>query len=75
MNAVTMLEMKLNERDAEIARLTAALHANRCHPDYEYTTGIDVGGIAAVLAESGFEPNPEHQCAPGDECWRRRRTP
>lgn len=57
---------------AEIARLTAALHANRCHPDYLYS--VSRGDIHPFFVQ-GWEPNPEYQAAPGDECWRRRKEP
>ncbi len=76
MNAVTMLQMQIAKCEEEVARLTAALHACRGHPDYQYTTGMDTtGGMALRLLKDGWEPNREHQCALGDESWRRRRTP
>lgn len=56
----------------EIARLTAALHANRCHPDYVYII---------VPRDSLVRPAPPEweECdavdvAPGDVCLMRRRT-
>ena len=63
------------ESQAEIDRLTAALHANRCHPDYTYIifpkTEIPV---LYALEAGGWEMNPEYSAALGDICWRRKKT-
>ena len=52
---------------AEIARLTAMLHAAQAHEDWEYTL------IYLKSKEEGWERNPEAETPGGDECWRRRK--
>lgn len=61
----------------EVARLTAALHANRCHPDYVYLIKHIGDKDCELLADLGlfeWERNPEYVAAPGDECWRKRKA-
>jgi hypothetical protein len=52
--------MTATPAEAEIARLTAALHANQCHPDWTYA--ITTGG-SPVLPPAQFgvawEPNTD----------------
>ena len=66
-----------------IERLTTALHANHCHPDFEYwiTTGGSPTPPGAWLGR-GWEENPESPghakgVRPADThwCWRRPRDP
>lgn len=60
----------------EIARLTAALHANRCHPDWTYMIQLTHSELSKQWRrEAGLEPNHEYQTPPGDESWRRRKEP
>lgn len=51
----------------EIVRLTAALHANCCHPDFKYCTVPSIND--AGPKEDGWERNIE---TPLDQWWRRR---
>lgn len=56
----------------ELARLTAALHAARAHPDYEYMTAPKLDNpVRPWLADNGWELCPEW-ASTIDECWRRR---
>ncbi len=60
----------------EIRRLTTALHANLCHPDFAYIVCPPESiAISVQWKEIGWEPNPEYPCAPGDQCWRRKKEP
>lgn len=65
--------MTIEETFDELNRLTAALHANRCHPDYVYSVIPSWPLPCGVMESGGWERNPEYQCVPGDECWRRRK--
>lgn len=64
------------ELEAEVARLTAALHAARAHPDYQYLI-VPAGHMGALgvamRQEDGWEQCVEANVVPGDECWRRRK--
>ncbi len=71
---------KSNQRFAEAfakiheenQRLTAALHAGRCHPDYTYIVHPK-GSPGIEWGLHGFELCPECvTLAPGDTCWRRK---
>lgn len=61
-------------QDSEMARLTFALHANRCHPDYTYIVVPISGSGFYEPSLDGWERNPEYKAAPGDECWRRKNS-
>ncbi len=66
----------LDALEKEVARLTECLHRHRCHPDYLYQVAPTHSELSREWwHDAGWEPNPEYQAAPGDECWRRRRTP
>ncbi len=62
----------------EIARLTASLHRNRCHPDYAYAlvhsyTDPQYVEINVHLDRSFvWEPNREYAVSHYYECWRRK---
>ncbi len=77
-NEESDIDNLINVLSDQLDRLTAALHANRCHPDYEYyiapgSRATETRVIAWELAR--WERNSEFRTAPGDECWRRRRAP
>ena len=59
----------------EIARLTAALHAAKAHPDFSYIVipASDLHLFHKWREGEAWEPCPEATVAPGDECWRRRK--
>lgn len=71
----------VGDLEREIARLTASLHANRCHPDYEYRTVPDYVSrpdsepyLKSIhLDGDGWERNPEFFAMPGHESWRKRK--
>ncbi len=69
-----VLNMSHADLQMEVVRLTAVLHANRRHPDWLYTVAPTHSPLSRQWwQDAGWEPNPEYPCAPGDECWRRRK--
>ncbi len=61
--------------EREIARLTAALHANHCHPQYEYDTTTSDLGHKVCFYRDGWEPNPEHpDRSKNIMAWRRKKA-
>jgi hypothetical protein len=75
LSRVSLAMFRMREREAvhkqeEVARLTAALHAAKAHPDFSYI--VIPPSTSVSPSASGWEPSPETPVAPGDTCWRRR---
>lgn len=85
---VHLLESEKATLETELARLTTALHAAKAHPDYTYQV-VPKGGMRRACQPGGWttfdgknqlnakdwEPCPEADIVPSDECWRRRKRP
>jgi len=69
---VVALKPELANLAAEVARLSAAMHRARVHPDFTYFVAPSGQMTGVFSADLGWEPCPEADVAPGDECWRRR---
>lgn len=71
---ITVDGTAVEEALRQLARLTAALHKAKAHPDYVYQTVPTVPANGHIdMARAGFEPCQEAAVTLGDEVWRRKR--
>lgn len=69
-----VLHMSHADLQMEVVRLTATLHSNLCHPDYDYCFSLP----NMNLGDTGWEPNPDVDASvvdydANDKCWRKRK--